>query len=350
MPHAPRIDTLDPAAVLPGGEVRVLGYGLSANSRLPAVRMGGLSAAVLISSERLLVARVPEAAVSGLVEVEAGGRASVHSRQALEVGVLIAENLHPVCNPVLDAEGNIYATLSGARGQKTPVSVFRLDANYTLKPWSTAVMNPSGMAFDRQGVLYVTSRFDGTLYRLASNGEAAVAAQGLGTATGIAFDAAGNLYVGDRSGTIFKIDAQGKIFVFATLEASVAAYHLAFGPDRHLYVTGPSTSSHDTIWRISPQGALAPFFEGLGRPQGLAFDSEGNLYAVASHAGRRGVIRISPRQEAECVISGNNLVGLAFAPGQRRGPLPAALILATHTCLYHLPWPVAGAQLPPQVE
>src|SRR6185437_12906102 len=54
-----------------------------------------------------------------------------------------------------------------------------------------------------------------------------------------------NLYVGDRSGTIFKIARDRQTFVFSTLEPSVSAYHLAFAPDQSLYVTGPTTSSYD---------------------------------------------------------------------------------------------------------
>ena len=75
--------------------------------------------------------------------------------------------------------------------------------------------------------------------------------EGMGVATGIAFDGQQNLYVGDRSGTVFKISPDRQIFVFATLEPSIAAYHLAFGPDGYLYVAGPTTSSFDSIHRIS---------------------------------------------------------------------------------------------------
>ncbi|HET9783711.1 MAG TPA: gluconolaconase [Terriglobales bacterium] len=346
MPASLRIDRLDPAAVLPGGEVRVHGQALNDHA-LSQVRVGGTAAALVIGTPRLLVARVAEGTDSGPVEVQSASGEEATSRQELRVGVLISENLHPVCSPVLDAEGNIYATLSGSRGQKTPVSLFKVDTNFTVKPWSSAIINPSGLAFDHEGVLHCSSRHAGAVYRLAANGSSTLLAEGLGIATGIAFDAAGDLFVGDRSGTIFKIDRRHNTFVFATLEPSVAAYHLAFGPDGHLFVAGPSTSSHDTIWRISPKGEVAPFFKGLGRPQGIAFDLAGNLHVVASHAGRRGVIRISPQGEAECVVSANNLVGLAFAAGARGGPHHAALILASHTSLYHLGWPVPGLPLPP---
>lgn len=97
----------------------------------------------------------------------------------------IADNLHPVANPALDAEGNIYVTFSGARGQKVPVSLFKLDTSYTMKPFSTALVSPTGLAVDREGVLYVSSRQDGTVYRVLTNGTAAPYAEGMGVATGI---------------------------------------------------------------------------------------------------------------------------------------------------------------------
>lgn len=345
MSAMPHIDRIDPLAVLPGGEVRIHGRALM--DQIPSqVRVGASLAPLIVASPSLLVARIAEGADSALIEVRNASGEEAFSSQEIRVGVLIADNLHPVCNPVLDAEGNIFVTLSGSRGQKTPVSLFKVDTNFTVKPWSSAITNPSGLAFDREGTLFCSSRHTGSVFRLAADGEADLVAEGLGIATGIAFDSAGDLFVGDRSGTIFKIDRHHRTFVFATLEPSIAAYHLAFGPDGNLYVTGPSTSSHDSIWRITPEGVVSSFFEGLGRPQGLAFDIEGNLHVVASHGGRRGLIRISPQGQAECVVSGNSLVGVAFAPAVRGGPHAAALILAAHTSLFHVGWPVPGLPLP----
>ena len=40
------------------------------------------------------------------------------------------------------------------------------------------------------------------------------------------------------------------------------------------------------------------FYKGLGRPQGLAFDADGNLYVAASLSGTRGIIRITPDAKA----------------------------------------------------
>src|SRR6266478_6369475 len=88
-------------------------------------------------------------------------------------------------------------------------------------------MNPSGLALDRMGNLFVSCRNDGTIHRITPDGRAEQWIEGMGVATGIAFDPKGNLYVGDRSGTVFKISPSREIFVFATLEPSIAAYHLA---------------------------------------------------------------------------------------------------------------------------
>ena len=135
---------------------------------------------------------------------------------------------------------------------------------------------PTGLAFSMTGDLFVSSRFEGSIYTVDPAGNVQLYLEGMGIATGIAFDRGGNLYVGDRSGSIFKISPEKEIFVFATLEPSIAAYHLAFGLDDYLYVTGPTTSSFDSIYRISPSGQVERFFTGLGRPQGLAVDIEGD--------------------------------------------------------------------------
>jgi len=145
--------------------------------------------------------------------------------------------------------------------------------------------------------------------------------------------------VGDRSGTIFKINPDRQIFVFAAIEPSVAAYHLAFSPTGELFVTGPTTSSFDRVLRINQKGEVSTFFRGLGRPQGLAFDRKGSLYVAASYQGRRGIVRISPDASAELVLSGSGIVGLALLPGNRA-------ILATTGALFTVDWDVEGLPLP----
>jgi sugar lactone lactonase YvrE len=333
----PRIEALEPSAALPGGEIRIIGSRLRPQAmRRPRVQFGDVEGAVVISSEQFLVARVPEGATSGPVIVTTDGRSS--NPHEITVAVTIAENLHPVTNPALDSDGNIYVTFSGSRGQKVPVAIYKIDTNYTIKPFVTEMMNATAIAFDRAGQMYVSSRHDGAVYRVAPNGTMSAYAEGMGVATGLAFDREENLYVGDRSGTIFKIARDRQIFVFATLEPSVSAYHLAFNPAGHLFVTGPTTSSFDSVYHIDPHGNAEIFYRGLGRPQGLAFDIQGNLYVAASLSGRRGIVKLTPDKKATLIAAGRDLVGLAFAPGK-------SAILATTDAVHRLAWGIQGLPL-----
>ena len=333
----PQIDRVEPTAGLPGGEVRILGSGLNAvGLHRPRVRFGDADGAVVVSTHKFVIARVPEGAQSGPLTITPNDEPS--NAHEFRVGSMIADNLHPVTNPAMDSEGNIYVTFSGSRGQKVPVAIFKIDTNYVVKPYLTEMMNATSIAFDREGQMYVSSRFDGTVYRVARNGTMATYAEGMGIATGIAFDEEQNLYVGDRSGTIFKINRERDIFVFATLEPSVSAYHLAFHPNGDLYVTGPTTSSVDAVYRITPSGNVSTFYKGLGRPQGLAFDVDGNLYVAASLSGRRGIVRISPDAKPAMAIAGQGLVGLYFAPGR-------SVILASTNAVHRLAWDVQGRVL-----
>lgn len=336
----PRIEAVAPAAALAGGEIRISGSGLRPQElRRPKVQFGEVEGSVVVSSDGFLVARVPEGASSGPVVVATDGHVS--NPQTVKVAVPIAENLHPVTNPALDAEGNIYVTFSGSRGQKVPVAIFKIDTNYTVKPFVAEMMNATSIAFDRAGQMYVSSRFDGAVYRVAPNGSMTTYAEGMGVATGIAFDREQNLYVGDRSGTIFKIGRDQQMFVFATIEPSVSAYHLAFSPRGDLFVTGPTTSSFDRVYKIDPKGAVSTFYKGLGRPQGLAFDVDGNLYVAASLAGKRGIVRLTPDAKATLEVAGQGLVGLAASPGR-------SVVLATTNAVHHLSWNIQGLALLPE--
>ncbi len=333
----PHIEAVAPSFALPGGEVRIVGSGLRPPElRRPRVHFGEVEGTVLISSDDFVIARVPDGAVSGPVIVGTNGHVS--NSHALKVAEPIADNLHPVTNPALDREGNIYVTFSGSRGQKVPVAIFKIDTNDAIKPFLNEMMNATAIAFDREGQMYVSSRHDETVYKVAPNGTMSSYAEGMGVATGMAFDREQNLYVGDRSGTIFKIAPDRQIFVFATLEPSVSAYHLAFGPHGDLFVTGPTTSSFDCVHKIDPHGSVSVFYRGLGRPQGLAFDAEGNLYVAASLSGKRGIVKVTPDGKASLQVSGQGLVGLAFAPGK-------SAILATNSAVHRISWNIQGLPL-----
>lgn len=334
---APKIEALLPNAALPGGDIDVLGAHLGpVANRKPVPMLGELAAPVLLSRGERLTLQIPEEAVSGKLRILQNGAQS--NTVDFDVASVLATGVHAVASPAADTEGNIYTTYSGQRGQATPVSVFRIESGGEMRPFLSGLMNATGLAVDAENYLYVSSRNEGTVYRVSPQGVASQYAEGMGVATGLAFDAEQNLYVGDRSGTIFKISPDRQIFVFATLEPSVAAYHLAFGIDGTLYVSGPTTSSFDSIYAIDTDGNSSVYYRGLGRPQGIALDIAGDVYVAASLHGRRGVVRITPGGEASLVAAGSGIVGLAFAPGGN-------MLLTTANAVYHLALGIEGLRL-----
>ena len=331
----PQISQVTPPAAIAGGELQIRGKGFAREER-PRVTIGEMGAPIIIGSDAFVIARVPEGATAGQLVVQSGQHSS--DSWACDIGVQVADSLHPVANPAVDAFGNLYATYSGSRGQKTAVAVFKVDLNFNVKPFINDLMNATGLIFDQQGMLYISSRYDGFVYQATPTGNMSVFVEGMGVASGLAFDDEHNLYVGDRSGTVFKVGPNRQIFVFATLEPSIAAYHLAFGPDGYLYVTGPTTSSYDAVYRISHDGVVEVFYRGLGRPQGMAFDEEGRLYVAASISGRKGVVRIDPARRADLFLSGPGVVGLAFTPSR-------AMVVATTNAIHRVDVGIKGRPL-----
>ena len=160
----------------------------------------------------------------------------------------------------------------------------------------------------------------------------------MGVATGAAFDAEGNLFVGDRSGTIFKINPERQIFVHATLEPSVAAYHLAVNAAGTLFVTGPTLSSNEAIWAIEPNGDTREWFRGLGRPQGLAISREGDIFLAACLHGRHGLVRVTAKGRGEPCAGRKQPGGSGFFTF-------GTVILATNEAVYDVDLGVEGLKL-----
>lgn len=335
--NAITIDRIEPQAGVRGGQIKVYCSGLEP-SMLAACRLvfGAQETRLALAMTRLLLAAVPEGARGDTLHIVQQEQAS--HRVAFPTAVLLAENLHPVTNPVVDRQGNIYTTVSGTQGQRVPIAIYKVNVLGEVEPFASGITNATGLALGPEGDLYVSSRHDGVIYRINERGVVTPFAQQFGTATGLAFDARGRLYVGDRQGTIHQVSAGGVGQVFARLEASVAGYHLAFGDDAHLYVSYPTASGMDSIHRIAPDGQVQTFVSGLGRAQGLAFDVERNLYVVGYFQGEGGIVKITPAGDITQVIAGINLVGLAFGPDR-------TLIIADQSGLYKLNFGVEGRPL-----
>lgn len=318
---------VEPPAVLPGGRLWLRGVALPPVHDADAgVSIGGASARVLFAAPDRIAVEVPAAAPDGPAPVRAAW--SPGATVYVDVGTPLATGFHAVDSPAVDAAGRIYTAFSGIRGQETPVSVYRLDRDGGREPFVTGIVNATSLAVDASGRLYVSSRYDGAVYRIAEDGRAESWASELGVACGLAFAPDGWLFVGDRTGTIHRVSADGaRTETFASLPPSVAAYHLAMGPDARLYATGPTLSTYDAVYRFEADGRAEVLDRSFGRPQGLAFDAHGVLHVVEALAGVSAIHRLPENGPRRPVVAGPGLIGLAFAPD-------GALVASTSTTLY----------------
>jgi sugar lactone lactonase YvrE len=310
----PVLTSLEPVRVIEGGRLWLRGDGFpQPESTSDLVTIGGMPARLAFAAGDRMAVVVPTGLDGGDTPVKCAWLpgATLYAR----VGRLLATGLHQVDNPVFAPDGSVFVTYSGSRGQEAAVSIFKVTAAGAREPFVHGLVNPTSMAIGPDGRLYVSSRFEGRIYRVFDDGRYEVMASDLGIACGLAFGSDGALFVGDRSGTVFRIDPGGGTETFATVPSSVAAFHLAMSPDGFLYVAAPTLASYDSLFRIDSNGRIETVRVPFGRPQGLAFDSSGVLHVVEALAGSSGVYAMRPDRDPELVVAGAGLVGIAFGPG-----------------------------------
>jgi DNA-binding beta-propeller fold protein YncE len=303
------VTSVVPSRAVARGRVTINGSGLLASDIPDTLLLRDVPARVSFASSRRIVITIPDEIDAGRTPVRLGDT----PLGELSIGAEWATGLHQVDNPAFDREGNLFVTYSGSRGQESPVSIFRVTPAGTRETFASGIVNATSMAFGPDLRLYVSSRFEGAVYRMAADGTPEQVASDLGVACGIAFDDDGWMFVGDRSGTIFRV-RDGRATAFATLPPSVAAFHLAMSPAGELHVTAPTLGSYDPIYRIDRHGQVTTIASSLGRPQGIAFGPDGLLYVVDALAGSSGLHRLNADGSFEPVVTGGTLIGVAFGP------------------------------------
>ena len=323
------LTSLEPVRVIEGGRLWLRGDGFpQPESTFDLVTIGGVSAPMAFAAPDRMAVVVPSGLDGGDTPVKVAWLpgATLYAR----VGRLLATGLHQVDNPVFGADGNLYVTYSGSRGQEATVSIFKVTATGAREPFVHGLVNPTSMALGPDGLLYVSSRFDGRVYRIFDDGKYEVMASELGVTCGLAFGSDGSLFAGDRSGSVFRIDRTGRTEIFATVPSSIAAFHLAMSRDGMLFVSAPTLASYDSLFRIDSEGRVETLRVPFGRPQGLAFDPSGVLHVVEALAGSSGVYAMRPGRDPELVVAGAGLVGLVFGPG-------GELVVASNGSVYSFP-------------
>jgi len=325
------LTTVDPSWALPGGRVALVGahFPLPPDGP-PHVLVAGGDARVVAASSRTIRVVVPADAVGGHADVRVDELPGAVA--PLEIARVVATDVHQVDSPAFDRAGRLYATQSGGRETKVPVPLFRIGPDGAREPLAVDIANPTSLAAGPDGAIYVSSRFDGNVYRLTPEDRAELYVTEVGVPTGLAFAPDGTLFIGDRSGSILRVTPDRHVDTYASLPPSVAAFHLAYGPDDCLYVTAPTLSTRDPLYRITPDRLVTTVLEAFGRPQGLAFDSTGALFVVDALAGASGLYRLDPSHtppSPTLVVAAASLVGVCFDPA-------GGLILASSDTIWKL--------------
>jgi len=150
--------------------------------------------------------------------------------------------------------------------------------------FASGFSEPAGMAFDAAANLWVAD-FGGAVLQINSAGVATRLPPNIAPVFGgesdIVFDTAGNMYIADFFGVILKYTPAGQVSTFANV---VDATQIAFDRSGNLFV---ASSDHQMIEKITPEGVVSTFatIGGFGKPDGLAFDSSGQLYVGIAHGG-----------------------------------------------------------------
>ena len=201
-----------------------------------------------------------------------------------DLGVFATAGLNSPRGLALDSAGNLYVLNStggtgGANIEKfTPGGVGSIFAASTglNDPF---LRNPSSLAFDSAGNLFVADTGRNTIQKFTPDGVGSMfVTTGLNGPTALAFDSTGNLYVANfGSNAIEKFTPGGVGSIFASTGLN-GPNGLAFDSTGNLYV---ANTPDDAIEKFTPDGVGSLFATaGVRSPVGLACDSAGNLYVA----------------------------------------------------------------------
>src|SRR6185503_6874760 len=155
------ITRIDPRAAIPGGEIAIhlSGAGPETEGRAH-VLVDRAEAHVVAASKNRMLALLPWIDHGGEVEVsvnfgDEGPR--LPNTVPFVAGKRLVDSVHPVANPAFDpADGSLFVTRSGSRGEHVSVSLYRIDADDKIEEFSGDISNPTAIAFDKRGQMFVT--------------------------------------------------------------------------------------------------------------------------------------------------------------------------------------------------
>jgi len=153
-----------------------------------------------------------------------------------------------------------------------------------------------GLAIDQNGIIYTPTGPGGKVYKVNStNGEAHVVLSGLSFPQGGGVDPVGNYYAANyNTGAITKLTPDSSIYIFADDVPGVTG--ITYRPQNNSLII--ANYAHNNVYEASlADSVMTVYFSGggLNGPDGVAFDSEDNLYVA--NFGDNKIHKITPAKE-----------------------------------------------------
>lgn len=186
-------------------------------------------------------------------------------------------------------------------------TVFALSADGSTENIAP-VNTPQGLAFGPTGDLYVADEWQNRIFRISPSGKKTVfvSTYAINYPHALAFDSAGNLFVGHGNG-IAKIAPDGTITKFGGTATSTG---LAFDADGNLF----AIADYASVVKYAPDGSSTTFASGFSQAEDVKLDAAGNVFVSDYAAGI--IYKITPDgTKSEFVTGLTQPLGLAFSPG-----------------------------------
>jgi len=231
-----------------------------------------------------------------------GGGASNASASCSAAASLPLPALHVPGPPpsedfTFDGDGYLLALDSG----RSLVRVARGGTPMLVAP--NVIANGRGLRVLASGDVVIADQDRSLLVRVDRAGDARRLTTTIANPNGVALGPGGTIYVTDfrTTGDVFRVDPDSGEAV-AVARPAAGSNGLAFSPDHRLLYVG----DHDAgvLYRLALEtdgrvGGISRWVEGLGKPDGLAVDGCGNVYAASWD---RRVYQVTPAGEVRVVV------------------------------------------------
>jgi len=188
----------------------------------------------------------------------------------------ITVNPYPV--PVISYNSPKNYPLNVAISPLSPSSTGVGAAGSSITALGTGFNNLTGVAVDAAGNVYVAENGNNDIREIQTNGTVITIGSGFSQPTGVAVDASGNVFVADNGNNAVKKIPAGNGAVTTIATGFNGPYGIALDAAGNIYV---GDASNNVVKKI-PSGTNTPIIIGSGfnHPTGVAVDAAGNVYVA----------------------------------------------------------------------